>query len=231
VISQARILLYSVLFFVVLWNLSCYGGPVSVRSCLLVILSIGPAYGLQLHGELSSRTAGRRTVNVGQVYGTLERLVKQGIVESAGATADGLPLYRATAVGRSEASVWLSSTESAVGQEWNDLVDRVLLASSLADADVLGIIDRYRDRWRSELETGRPSAGRQDDLAVPAAPIRSPGAGQEALAASARRSLAAAALAWLDDAERALEAGAAGDFRHGLNLVKPRRGRRPAVAA
>ena len=57
----------------------------SVRSSLLAILTMGPAYGFQLHGELAVRTAGRRSVNVGQIYATLERLVVQGAVESADA--------------------------------------------------------------------------------------------------------------------------------------------------
>ena len=198
----------------------------SVRSCLLVILSIAPAYGFQLHAELSSRTAGRRNVNAGQVYGTLERLVKQGVVESAGTTEDGLPLYRATATGLSEASAWLTATESAVGEEWNDLVDRVLLASSLPDVDVLGIIAHYRRHWQADLAAFDPAAGHDPALGVK----RVPGAGQELLGAGARRALATAALSWLDSSERALGA-APGEFEHGLNLQKPRRGRRPAVAA
>jgi DNA-binding PadR family transcriptional regulator len=210
--------------------ISSFGGPVSVRSCLLVILSIGPAYGFQLHAELSSRTAGRRNVNAGQVYGTLERLVKQGVVESAGTTDDGLPLYRATANGLSEASAWLSATESAVGEEWNDLVDRVLLASSLPDADVLGVIERYRTHWQADLTEAGEGAGHDSALTAVNAVGLSPGAGQDLLGAGARRALAAAALAWLDSSERALVA-APGEFGHGLNLQKPRRGRRPAVAA
>lgn len=207
-----------------------FGGPVSVRSCLLVILSIGPAYGFQLHAELSSRTAGRRNVNAGQVYGTLERLVKQGVVESAGTTDDGLPLYRATATGLGEASAWLTATESAVGEEWNDLVDRVLLASSLPDADALGIIERYRKHWQADLTDAGQGAGYDSALAAVHGGELRPGSGQDLLCAGARHALATAALAWLDSSERALVA-ASGDFGHGLNLQKPRRGRRPTVAA
>ncbi|TFC32822.1 PadR family transcriptional regulator [Cryobacterium sp. MDB1-18-2] len=210
--------------------ISRFGGPVSVRSCLLVILSIGPAYGFQLHAELSSRTAGRRNVNAGQVYGTLERLVKQGVVESAGTTDDGLPLYRATSSGLSEASAWLTATESAVGEEWNDLVDRVLLASSLRDTDVLGIIARYRTHWESDLADSGPGAGSDNTVAGAHGGELRPGAGQDLLGAGARHALATAALAWLESTERTL-AAAPGEFGHGLNLQKPRRGRRPAVAA
>lgn len=184
----------------------------SVRSGLLVILTIGPAYGFQLHGELQSRTAGRRTVNVGQIYGTLDRLVTQGTVESAGSTDDGLPLYRLTDAGRDEALSWLFDTGSPVGEEWSDLVDRVLLASSLPDADALGLIADYRAHWQ------RP----RDEVAT---------TGQDRLAAAAASALARAALAWLDEAQAALAGDAAAAFRRELSQARPRRGRRPAAAA
>ena len=194
----------------------------SVRCCLLAILTIGPAYGFQLHGELESRTAGRRAVNVGQVYGTLERLVKQQAVESAGTTDDGLPLYRVTALGRAEAVDWLCQTESAPGDEWNDLVDRVLIASSLPQphppgVDAPRIVARYQDWWQARADAAdRASMG---------------GSGQEVLAAGARAALAQAALAWLGEAAELLAAGPEDSFRHGLSDVRPKRGRRPASAA
>lgn len=180
----------------------------TVRNALLSILTIGPAYGFQLHGELGARTAGRRNVNVGQVYGTLERLVRQGAIESAGSTEDGLPLYRLTAVGRAEALAWLSSIESAAGEEWSDLVDRVLITSSLPDGDALGLIAAYREHWRGVV--ANPGASPQDRLS-----------------AVADQALAAAALEWLDEARRLLEDGSSDSFIRELSAVRPRRGRRP----
>jgi len=189
---------------------------VSVRTTLLAILTIGPAYGFQLHGELESRTAGRRAVNVGQIYGTLERLVKQGAVESGGATADGLPLYRITTSGRAEALDWLMSVESTRGEEWNDLVDRVLLASSLPHVDSPALIGRYREHW---LASAEPSGNQ-------ASPI-----GQELLEAGARTALASAAVAWLDSVGESLLDPRAATFQRGLSAVRPRRGRRPVPVA
>lgn len=182
----------------------------SVRNSLLAILTVGPAYGFQLHTELSSRTAGRRTVNVGQIYGTLERLVTQGAVESAGATEDGLPLYQLTAAGRIEGLLWLHDTTSSVGDEWGDLVDRVLLASSLPGVDVHSLIAAYRRKWGAASAT-------------------LPATGQDELAARAAEALAAAALAWLDEAEALVRLG--DDFERGLSEERPRRGRRPAASA
>jgi DNA-binding PadR family transcriptional regulator len=202
---------------------------VSVRSSLLAILTIGPAYGFQLHGELESRTAGRRTVNVGQIYGTLERLVKQDAIESAGTTADGLPLYRITPLGESEALLWLLGTDSAIGEEWNDLVDRVLIASSLPHVDAFRLIADYREQWRA---VGQPStAPRAPSGQAPTGQERTgqERSGQERLGAGARLALASAALAWLDEAEALLSGGPGALFEHGLSEVRPKRGRRPAA--
>src|SRR5687767_9505885 len=49
-----------------------FGDPMAVRDALLTLLTMGPAYGFQLHGGVGARTGGRRQVNVGQTYATLE---------------------------------------------------------------------------------------------------------------------------------------------------------------
>lgn len=182
----------------------------SVRSSLLAILSLGPAYGFQLHLELRSRTAGRRTVNVGQIYGTLERLVAQGCIESAGQTDDGLPLYRLTESGAHEGHTWLHSTSSAAGEEWADLVDRVLIASSLPEVDTLQIIDAYIAKWSSAPLSS-----------VPVSP-------QERLAVEAGEALAKAAITWLRSVRATLAAAPGDAYHRGFSDERPRRGRRPS---
>ncbi|MFC5931066.1 PadR family transcriptional regulator [Cryobacterium melibiosiphilum] len=191
----------------------------SVRTSLLAILTIGPAYGFQLHGELTARTAGRRRVNVGQIYGTLERLVVQAAIESAGTTDDGLPLYRLTPGGRAEAVEWLHGTDSSAGDEWDDLVDRVLIASSLPGARRAGVV-------RSVIAANRARwIMRRDN-----APNGSVVTAQDRLAAVAASALADAALLWLDAAERQLHATPSSDVERGLSEERPRRGRRPSAA-
>jgi DNA-binding PadR family transcriptional regulator len=193
---------------------------VSVRSSLLAILTMGPAYGFQLHGELAGRTAGRRSVNVGQIYGTLERLVAQGAVESAGSTPDGLPLYRLTPSGDAEATAWLHDTDSPAGNEWNDMVDRVLIASSLPHIDVVDVVSRYRDAWTAR---GRTAASEDPS-------------GQATLSAAADVAMTAAAFAWLDTVTTLVRPDEAGQgpaghrFHRELSAERPRRGRRPARA-
>ena len=54
----------------------------SVRHALLALLSEGPKYGLQLREEFEARTGEVWPLNVGQVYTTLGRLERDGLVES-----------------------------------------------------------------------------------------------------------------------------------------------------
>jgi DNA-binding PadR family transcriptional regulator len=188
---------------------------VSVRSSLLAILTMGPAYGFQLHGELAARTIGRRSVNVGQIYGTLERLVAHGSVESAGSTTDGLPLYRLTPQGDTEALDWLQGTTSAAGDEWNEMLERVLIASSLPHIDVAALVSAYRAVW----------AGRRTAAAAEASGCLA------TLSAAADEAQARAALQWLDAVAELVDRpdGRSGLHRQ-LSSDRPRRGRRPALS-
>jgi DNA-binding PadR family transcriptional regulator len=52
----------------------------SVRHALLALLSEGPKYGLQLREEFEARTGEVWPLNVGQVYTTLQRLERDGLV-------------------------------------------------------------------------------------------------------------------------------------------------------
>lgn len=107
----------------------------SVRDCLLAILTLGPQYGLQLHAELTTRTPHRAATNVGQIYSTLERLVRDGKVETGGSTDDGLPLYRLTDTGTSEVDAWLIPQDFSRETAWPDILDLVFMVRSLPHVD------------------------------------------------------------------------------------------------
>ena len=68
----------------------------SVRHALLALLSDGPKYGLQLRQEFEDRTGEVWPLNVGQVYTTLQRLERDGLVESDGEGEGPQKAYRIT---------------------------------------------------------------------------------------------------------------------------------------
>ena len=69
----------------------------SVRQALLALLEQGPMYGYQLRTEFERRTGATWPLNVGQVYTTLTRLERDGLVEGDGGRRRGprdLPRHR-----------------------------------------------------------------------------------------------------------------------------------------
>jgi DNA-binding PadR family transcriptional regulator len=205
-------------------TLMSIGVRMAVRDALLALLSAGPGYGFQLHGDLAERTGGRRDVNVGQSYATLERLGKQGLVESAGATDDGLPLYRATTQGAAATSGWFSGSDASGSDAWDETVDRVLVAASLPGIDVDPIVAAERVRWRERVAEASARAVIDDPAGGDAdagAPVR-----LAALAAAAEAARARAALAWLDEVAAVT---ARDDLAFAPRMERPRRGRRPAA--
>ena len=74
----------------------------SVRQSLLAILAQGPCYGYQLRSEFERRTGSSSALNVGQIYSTLERLERDGLVLRGTADADGHIYWQITDAGRAE---------------------------------------------------------------------------------------------------------------------------------
>ena len=54
----------------------------SIRQAMLAILEQGPMYGYQLRAEFEQRTGATWPLNIGQVYTTLTRLERDGLVSS-----------------------------------------------------------------------------------------------------------------------------------------------------
>ena len=105
--------------------------PMAVREALMGILTLGPAYGMQLHAELGDRAPHRAGTNVGQIYATLDRLFKARLVEPDGVNDESLPLWKLTELGREQAQAWLTGAELTDIPEWNELLDVVLVSRSV----------------------------------------------------------------------------------------------------
>jgi Transcriptional regulator PadR-like family len=67
----------------------------------------GPKYGLRLQNEFESRTGEVWPLNVGQVYTTLQRLERDGLVASNGDGERSRKRYKITSAGSHELAGWL----------------------------------------------------------------------------------------------------------------------------
>jgi len=124
---------------------------VSVRHALLALLSEGPKYGLQLRQEFEERTGEVWPLNVGQVYTTLQRLERDGLVESDDAAAEGPQKgFRITANGEDELAAWLRTPPDLSMPPRDELVIKVLVAWRVPGVDVHEVIQVHR-RYLVEL--------------------------------------------------------------------------------
>ena len=120
----------------------------SVKHALLALLSEEPKYGLQLRDEFEANTGQVWPLNVGQVYTTLQRLERDGLVVALG---DGEELepgpqkaYRITEAGSAELAQWLRVPPDLSTPPRDDLVMKVLIAVRVPGTDVSEVIQVHR---------------------------------------------------------------------------------------
>ncbi len=160
---------------------------------LLVILRDGPGHGYQLATEFATRTAQRWSLNTGQVYTTLERLVRDGFVEPDEAPQDDARRrsYRLTTAGRERARAWMAA-ESPLAEARDDLVLRVMLAAAGEAKAALDVIDAQRRHLVDRLQEVRRTQRAAGDGLL------------ERLSADAAATRLEAEVRWLDLAEARL---------------------------
>jgi DNA-binding PadR family transcriptional regulator len=146
----------------------------SVRHALLALLSEGPKYGLQLREEFEARTGEVWPLNVGQVYTTLQRLERDGLVESEGADEGPQKAFEITGSGAAELAAWLRTPPDLSSPPRDELVMKVLVAIRLPGTDVPGLIQAHRrylvqlmQEW-TRIKEGGPAGDLNLALAVDA---------------------------------------------------------------
>jgi DNA-binding PadR family transcriptional regulator len=123
----------------------------SIRHALLALLSEGPKYGLQLRQEFEARTGEVWPLNVGQVYTTLQRLERDGLVESDDSAEEGPQKgFHITEDGQAELSEWLRTPPDFSSPPRDELVIKVLVAIQLPEVDVGEVVQVHR-RYLVEL--------------------------------------------------------------------------------
>ena len=125
----------------------------SVRHALLALLSEGPKYGLRLRQEFEGRTGEVWPLNVGQVYTTLQRLERDGLVESDDAGSDGPQKgFRITAAGSAELDLWLHSPPTIGTPPRDELVIKVLVSLRVPGVDVVDLVQAHRRHLLEEMQ-------------------------------------------------------------------------------
>lgn len=198
----------------------------SVRQSLLAILDQGPCYGYQLRTEFDRRTGSIWPLNVGQIYNTLDRLERDGLVAKGDTDEHGHVYYQITDAGHAEVASWLGSPVVRSAAARDELAIKLAIAVTLPGVDIAAVIQVQRrgslrilqDLTKTKNATGEPeSAG---DLAWQ-------------LVVDSLIFAAEAEVRWLDHSEARLARAAAAGLMAPMQLKMepPKRGRPVRAAA
>ena len=165
----------------------------SVRHALLALLSSEPKYGGRLRHELESVTGELWALNVGQIYTTLSRLERDGLIHETDVDREGARHFELTGPGRNELERWLRTPPSLDTPPRDELVTKMLVASDVPDIDVAEIVQLHRLRLVEAMQsfTRIKAAAPADDVGV-------------AILVDAELFRLEAVLRWLDAAEARL---------------------------
>lgn len=116
----------------------------SIRHSLLALLQEGPRYGYQLRGEFEERTGTTWPLNIGQVYTTLDRLERDGLVEKDGEGGERQVTYSITTNGRDEVTRWFAEPVAHSNPPRNELAIKLALAMTIEGVDVTAVVQAQR---------------------------------------------------------------------------------------
>jgi len=195
----------------------------SVRQSLLAILDQGPCYGYQLRAEFDRRTGSTWPLNVGQIYNTLERLERDGLVAKGDADEHGHVYFEITDAGRLEVQDWLGSPVERGPGTRDELAIKLAVAATLPGVDATELIQTQRRASLAQLQSLRRTkyAGADPE-------------GPEELAwtlvVDSMIFAAEAEVRWLDRTEQRLTTHPRHAMALELSTQRPKRGR-PAAAS
>ncbi|MCD4534177.1 PadR family transcriptional regulator [Nocardioides sp. cx-169] len=174
----------------------------SIPHGLLALLRQGPMYGYQLRAEFEQATGSTWPLNIGQVYSTLTRLERDGLVEPQATDQEGRQRYALTSAGMRTLTEWFVKPVTHADRPRDELAIKMALASTTPGLDVRAVVQTQRVATMRRLQdlTRLKQQQEPDDA----------GALAWSLVLDRLRFSAEAELRWLDHCEGALlKAGAA----------------------
>ncbi|WP_066374090.1 helix-turn-helix transcriptional regulator [Herbidospora mongoliensis] len=124
----------------------------SIRHGLLALLSRGPRHGYQLRVEFEASTGATWPLNVGQVYTTLARMERDGLVEAGESDDQGRVVYAITEAGRAEMERWFTTPVVPSDRPRDELVIKLAMAVAAKAVDVAEVVRRQRTATMRTLQ-------------------------------------------------------------------------------
>ena len=125
----------------------------SIKHGLLALLVHEPLYGARLRSEFERQTGGTWPLNIGQVYTTLARLERDGLVQHLDEPDDeGRHPYRLTAAGRQVVEAWWRTPVERDSAPRSELAIKLALAVTVPGIDVTAVVQTQRTATMGQLQ-------------------------------------------------------------------------------
>ena len=124
----------------------------SLKYGVMGLLAEEPLHGYEVKNRFESMLGGTWEVNIGQIYTTLQRLERDGLVRPMGQRGDrGKLLYELSPDGRKALDAWLAQPDSGPQQLHEDIYVKLLLATRLANGDLAQLLGRQKRAYLQRL--------------------------------------------------------------------------------
>jgi DNA-binding PadR family transcriptional regulator len=137
----------------------------SIRHGLLALLERGQMYGYQLRTAFETETGATWPLNIGQVYSTLTRLERDGLVRALPESDGGQRPYKITDAGRAELAVWFATPIAHADRPRDELAIKLALAITTPGIDVRSVVQSQRTATMRTLQQYTRLKG--DDAELP----------------------------------------------------------------
>jgi DNA-binding PadR family transcriptional regulator len=124
----------------------------SLKYGVLGLLAEEPLHGYEVKNRFEAMLGGTWEVNIGQIYTTLQRLERDGLVRPIGARGDrGKQSYELLPEGRKALDQWLAEADSGPQQLHEDIYVKLLLATRIANGDLQQLLARQKRAYLQRL--------------------------------------------------------------------------------
>jgi DNA-binding PadR family transcriptional regulator len=137
----------------------------SVKHGLLALLQRGPMYGYQLRVAFEESTGGTWPLNIGQVYTTLSRLERDGLVRAMPESDTGQRPYQITDAGATDLTTWFTTPVSHHDRPRDELAIKLALALTTPGVDVRAVVQAQRTATMRTLQEYTRLKARADQAA------------------------------------------------------------------
>jgi DNA-binding PadR family transcriptional regulator len=124
----------------------------SVKHGLLALLQRGPMYGYQLRVAFEESTGGTWPLNIGQVYTTLSRLERDGLVRALPSSDAGQRPYQITDAGAADLATWFATPIRHGDRPRDELAIKLALALTTPGVDVRAVVQAQRTATMRTLQ-------------------------------------------------------------------------------